>query len=148
MRSSLGDGAMLLIGIDRVKDPEILVPAYDDAGGVTAGFNLNLLRRINRELDGTIPVDAFAHKAVWNDRVGRIEMHLEAQRDVDFSVAGTDFAMREGETIHTENSHKYGPRDARLLLRSGGWTPSEMWTDPDDRFALYLAEAQAERSAP
>jgi L-histidine Nalpha-methyltransferase len=148
MRSSLGDGAMLLIGIDRVKDPEILVPAYDDAGGVTAGFNLNLLRRINRELDGTIPVDAFAHKAVWNDRVGRIEMHLEAQRDVDFSVAGTDFAMREGETIHTENSHKYGPRDARLLLRSGGWTPVAEWTDAKDWFALILAEAQPVRAAP
>ncbi len=148
MRGSLGEGAMLLIGIDRAKDPAILVPAYDDAAGVTAAFNLNLLERINRELDGTIPVDAFRHKAVWNDRIGRIEMHIEALSDVTFEVAGRAFAMAAGETIHTENSHKYGPRDARLLLRAGGWTPIAEWTDPKDWFALILAEAQPVRRAP
>jgi L-histidine N-alpha-methyltransferase len=148
MRASLGEGAMLLIGMDRIKDEATLVSAYDDAAGVTATFNLNLLDRINRELSGTIPVDAFRHRAVWNDDRARIEMHLEATRDVAFSVDGRYFAMAAGETIHTENSHKYGTRDARILLRSGGWTPIDMWTDPDDRFALYLAEAQAERPAP
>jgi dimethylhistidine N-methyltransferase len=148
MRTSLGQGAMLLIGMDRIKDTSVLERAYDDAAGVTAQFNLNLLERINRELDGTIPVRAFRHRAIWNDDRARIEMHLEAERDVLFTVEGRPFEMAAGETIHTENSHKYGPRDARLLLRSGGWTPIAEWTDPDDQFALYLAEAQAPRPAP
>jgi dimethylhistidine N-methyltransferase len=148
MRASLGEGAMLLIGMDRIKDQGVLERAYDDAAGVTAQFNLNLLERINRELDGTIPVGAFRHRAIWNDDRARIEMHLEATRDVLFAVEGRPFEMTAGETIHTENSHKYGPRDARLLLRSGGWTPIAEWTDPDDQFALYLAEAQAPRPAP
>lgn len=152
MRASLGadsnGGAMLLIGMDRIKDPEILVPAYDDAAGVTAAFNLNLLERINRELGGTVPVDRFRHRAVWNDDRARIEMHLEALEDVAFTIDGRDFTMAAGETIHTENSHKYGPRDARILLRSGGWTPVAEWSDPQGLFAIYLAEAQAERPAP
>ena len=148
MRASLGEGALLLIGMDRIKDPAVLVPAYDDAAGVTAAFNLNLLERINRELDGTIPVEAFRHVARWNDDRARIEMHLEAVRDADFAVDGRPFAIAAGETIHTENSHKYGPRDARILLRAGGWTPVAEWTDPDGRFAVILTEAQAERPAP
>lgn len=148
MRASLGEGAMLLIGMDRIKDAEVLTRAYDDSAGVTAAFNLNLLERINRELDGTIPIDAFRHRAIWNDERARIEMHLEAVRDVTFAVDGRPFGMEAGETIHTENSHKYGPRDARMLLRAGGWTPIAEWTDPGDQFALYLAEAQALRPAP
>jgi len=148
MRATLGVGAMLLIGMDRVKDPETLVRAYDDAAGVTARFNMNLLVRINRELGGTIPLDAFAHEARWNDSYARIEMHLRATRDVAFTVEGEAFALAAGETIHTENSHKYGPRDARLLLRAGGWSPIAEWTDAADQFALILAEARAERSAP
>ena len=148
MRASLGEGAMLLIGMDRVKGADVLVPAYDDAAGVTAAFNMNLLDRINRELAGTIPLDAFRHVARWNDDRARIEMHLEAVRDVAFTIDGHDFAMKAGETIHTENSHKYGARDARILLRAGGWTPVAEWTDPEGLFAVYLAEAQAERPAP
>lgn len=148
MRSWLGEGAMLLIGMDRVKSPDVLVPAYDDAQGVTGAFNLNLLERINRELDGTIPVDAFAHRAVWNADAARIEMHLEALRDLAFEVDGRAFAIAAGETIHTENSHKYGPNGGRMLLRSGGWTPIAEWTDPRDWFALVLCEAQPLRSAP
>jgi L-histidine N-alpha-methyltransferase len=148
MRASLGEGALLLIGMDRIKDATVLTAAYDDAAGVTAAFNLNLLERINRELDGTVPVDHFRHVARWNDDRARIEMHLEAQADVDFSIAGRAFSMAAGETIHTENSHKYGPRDARILLRSGGWTPIAEWTDEDDRFAVILAEAQPSRLAP
>jgi L-histidine N-alpha-methyltransferase len=148
MRATLGEGAWLLIGMDRVKSLDVLIPAYDDAQGVTAAFNLNLLHRINRELDGTIPVDAFTHRAIWNDDRARIEMHLEATRDVTFTVDGREFTMDAGETIHTENSHKYGPRDARLLLRGGGWTPVAEWTDPQDWFALILAHAQPERFAP
>ncbi|WP_203308946.1 MULTISPECIES: L-histidine N(alpha)-methyltransferase [Sphingomonas] len=148
MRMSLGLGAMLLIGMDRIKDEATLVSAYDDAAGVTAAFNMNLLDRINRELAGTIPPGAFRHVARWNDDRARIEMHLEATRDTAFTVDGRAFAIQAGETIHTENSHKYGPRDARILLRSGGWTPIGEWTDPEGKFGLYLAEAQAERPAP
>lgn len=148
MKETLGTGAMLLIGMDRVKGEDVLVPAYDDAAGVTGAFNLNLLERINRELAGDIPIDAFRHRAIWNDMLARIEMHIEAVRDVRFSVAGQSFEMAKGETIHTENSHKYGPRDARILLRAGGWTVTREWTDPADQFALILAEAQPERTAP
>jgi dimethylhistidine N-methyltransferase len=148
MREWLGVGARLLIGMDRVKSPDILVPAYDDARGVTAAFNLNLLDRINRELAGTMPVDAFRHRAIWNADAARIEMHLEAQRDVSFTVEGRGFAIAAGETIHTENSHKYGPNGGRMLLRAGGWTPIREWTDPQDWFALMLCEAQPIRSAP
>jgi L-histidine Nalpha-methyltransferase len=148
MRDGLGTGAMLLIGMDRIKDQSTLIAAYDDAAGVTARFNRNLLMRINRELAGTIPVEAFCHRAVWNDEYARIEMHLEATRAVDFTIEGQPFSMAAGATIHTENSHKYGPRDARLLLRAGGWSPVDQWTDADDRFALILAEARPFRSAP
>ncbi len=85
-------------------------------------FNLNLLTRINRELDGTIPLEVFAHEARWNDRLSRVEMHLSASRDVAFSVSGQEFTMAAGETIHTENSHKYSERSGRMLLEAGGWT--------------------------
>jgi dimethylhistidine N-methyltransferase len=148
MKETLGIGATLLIGMDRVKSEAELLAAYDDAEGVTAAFNLNLLHRINAELDGTVPVDAFRHRAIWNEAMSRIEMHLEAVRDVSFTVSGAQFAIPAGETIHTENSHKYGPRDARLLLRAAGWTILREWTDEADRFALILAEAEAPRFAP
>lgn len=148
MKESLGEGAMLLIGMDRIKDQATLEAAYDDAQGVTAAFNLNLLERINRELGATIPLDAFRHRAIWNDPRARIEMHLEATRDVSFTIEGRPFEMAAGETIHTENSHKFGERDARILLRAGGWTPVGEWTDPEGRFAVLLAEAQPARLAP
>lgn len=141
MRRLLGGEALLLIGMDRIKDPARLVAAYDDAAGVTAAFNLNLLTRINRELEGDMPVDAFVHRAVWNDDQARIEMHLEATRALQFRVAGECFRMEPGETIHTESSHKYGERDARLLLRAGGWQPCREWTDAEGLFSLILARA-------
>ncbi len=141
MRRLLGKGAMLLIGMDRIKDPGRLVAAYDDAAGVTAAFNLNLIRRINRELGGDLPLDGFVHRAVWNDDKARIEMHLEAVRPLHFHVAGQCFRMTEGETIHTESSHKYGPRDERLLLRAGDWEPVREWSDEEGLFSLVLAEA-------
>jgi dimethylhistidine N-methyltransferase len=147
-RTILGTGAKLLIGMDRVKGVDRLIAAYDDPAGVTAEFNLNLLRRINRELDADIPIDAFRHQARWNDMLGRIEMHLVATRDVEFSIDGKNFAFRNGQSIHTENSHKYGPRGARLLLLAGGWTPLAEWTDADEDFALILAVAERERFAP
>jgi dimethylhistidine N-methyltransferase len=147
-REFLGVGSRLLIGMDRVKPVERLIAAYDDPQGVTASFNLNLLERINRELDGDIPVDAFRHEARWNDILSRIEMHLVPIRDVDFSVSGRNFHFAKGSSIHTENSHKYERRGARLLLLAGGWTPIAEWADKDDDFAVVLAEAQPNRFAP
>lgn len=148
MRRTLGAEARLLIGVDRVKDPETLRRAYDDASGVTAQFNLNLAHRINRELDGTIPVDALAHEARWNPVWNRIEMHLRARRAIRFEVAGRAFAMEAGETIHTENCHKYTPDQIRLLLHAGGWGELQHWSDEQGMFSLVLAEALAESSGP
>jgi dimethylhistidine N-methyltransferase len=147
-RALLGPGAQLLIGMDRVKPVERLIAAYDDDRGVTAQFNLNLLHRINRELDGDVPIDAFRHEARWNDILSRIEMHLVATRDVSFSISGRRFRFAQGSSIHTENSHKYGPRGGRVLLLAGGWTPVAEWTDPAHDFALILAAAEPERFAP
>ncbi len=148
MRATLGEGSRLLIGMDLVKDPAVLEAAYDDAAGVTAAFNLNLAQRINRELGGTIPLDALRHVARWNDDFSRIEMHLEATRAIEFTVAGRRFAMAAGETIHTENSHKFSRRSATLLLLAGGWTPRRRWLDEAGQFALILADATVPRSAP
>jgi uncharacterized SAM-dependent methyltransferase len=139
---------MLLIGIDQIKDLNVLLPAYDDARGVTAAFNFNLLHRINRELSGSVPVDAFRHVVRWNVAETRIEMHLEAIRDVHFEVDGWPFWLTEGETIHTENSIKYGRRDARVLLRAGGWTPVAEWTDKEELFSLILAQRGTVSWAP
>ena len=147
-RALLGTGSQLLIGMDRVKPVERLIAAYDDPEGVTAQFTLNILTRINRELDGDIPVDAFRHEARWNDILSRIEIHLVGMRDVSFSVSGRGFAVAEGSSIHIENSHKYGPRGSRLLLLAGGWTPVAEWSDAAGDFAIVLAEAQPERFAP
>lgn len=148
MRATLGDGAMLLIGMDLIKDRAVLEAAYDDAQGVTAAFNLNLLTRINRELDGDIPVDAFRHEARWVDTYARIEMHLVATRDIAFTISDRAFAMQEGESIHTENSHKFGKRSGNTLLLAGGWTPVDRWVDDEERFSLILAKAAIPRSAP
>ena len=148
MKETLGQGSRLVIGMDRIKDVEILLAAYDDAAGVTARFNLNLLHRINAELGADIPVEAFRHRALWNDALSRIEMHLEAVRDVEFSVAGRRFAFAAGATIHTENSHKFGHRDSRLLLRAAGWGVVEEWSDEKQWFSILLAEAEPPRFAP
>jgi L-histidine N-alpha-methyltransferase len=131
-----------------VNPVERLLAAYDEPEGITAGFNLNLLHRINRELDADIPVDAFRHEARWNDILSRIEMHLVAVCDVAFAIDGHRFAFAEGASIHTENSHKYGRRGGRVLLLAGGWTPLAEWADPAEDFALILAEAQPNRFAP
>jgi dimethylhistidine N-methyltransferase len=148
MAGTLGEGTLMLIGMDRIKDPAVLIAAYDDAQDVTAAFNLNLVDRINRELEGTIPRDALRHLAVWNDDLARIEMHLAATRDIQFTIAEQAFSMRAGETIHTENSHKYEPRSAAMLLLAGGWTPRRWFEDAEGRFLLVLAEATEPRSAP
>jgi len=147
-RALLGCGSQLLIGMDRVKPVERLIAAYDDPEGVTAQFTLNILTRVNRELDGDIPVDAFRHEARWNDILSRIEIHLVAMRDVSFGISGRRFSFAARSSIHVENSHKYGPRGARLLLLAGGWTPVAEWSDSGQDFSIVLAEAQPERFAP
>ena len=147
-RALLGSGSQLLIGMDRVKPIERLIAAYDDEEGVTAQFTLNLLTRINRELDGEIPVDAYRHDARWNDILSRIEIHLVATRDVSFTVSGRRFAFARGSSIHVENSHKYGQRGGRVLLLAGGWTPIAEWSDAVGDFAEILSVAEPERCAP
>lgn len=148
IRGTLGDGAQLLIGFDTIKDERTLRAAYDDAQGVTAAFNRNVLTRINRELEADIPVDRFVHRIVWNDSLARIEMHLEAIEDVRFSISGRRFFVRAGEAIHTENSHKYDPRTAAVLLLAGGWTPLVQWQDEAGQFLVMLAVATEPRMAP
>jgi len=148
MRETLGEGSKLLIGMDLIKDPTVLIAAYDDAAGVTAEFNYNLVRRINRELDGDIPLDALRHEARWNDDFARIEMHLVAQADITFSVSGRSFALKRGESIHSENCHKFSRRTGNTLLLAGGWTPTHRWLDSKQRFSLILADATIPRVAP
>ncbi len=148
MRGTLGEGAMLLIAFDRIKPLDVLIPAYDDAAGITAAFYLNLLERINRELDGDIPVDSFVHRAIWNNNESRIEMHLEASRDIAFTVSGIAYTMKAGESIHSENSHKFDLRSARMMLAAGGWTPRADWSAADNSFSLVLAEAMPVYDAP
>ena len=152
MRKTLGgdeaERPLLLIGMDLVKDREVLEAAYDDAAGVTAQFNLNLARRINRELRGTIPVEKLRHEAIWNDDFARVEMHLRASEAIRFEVAGHAFSMAEGDSIHTENSHKFTRRSANTLLLAAGWTPRARWTDSKGLFSLILAEATERRDAP
>lgn len=147
-RATLGGEATLVIGIDTRKDPGLLKAAYDDAAGITAQFNLNLLHRINRELGGTIDIAAFVHRIRWNNDLGRIEMHLECTEDLAFHICGRRFTMRRGETIHTENSYKYTVEETRLLARAAGWEPIVTWTDSAAMFGLHVWRAAPERREP
>lgn len=147
-RDTLGDDARLVIGIDTRKNPSLIEAAYNDSEGITAAFNLNLLHRINRELSGTVPIHAFEHRAIWNDMLGRIEMHLVALDTVSFRAAGHSFQIPRGETIHTENSYKYTKQEARLLARAGGWEPLVEWTDSDGLFALHVWAAEPDQLDP
>ncbi|WP_297731869.1 L-histidine N(alpha)-methyltransferase [uncultured Maricaulis sp.] len=139
-RSAMRPGDAVLIGADRVKDPDRLVAAYDDSAGVTARFNLNLIDRINEELDGRIDPSALRHEAVWNAQKARIEMHLVAIRDLHFTVSGQEFELREGESIHTENSHKFTPESFTSLAESVGFDVLHSWSDPADLFTLHWLE--------
>lgn len=134
---AVGGRGRLIIGIDLKKDPRVLVQAYNDARGVTAAFNLNLLERINRELDGTFAQDAFRHEAIYEPREGRIEMHLISTRDQDVEVLGRRFHFRDGESVHTENSYKYTISQFRDLARHAGWQPVRLWTDKQNHFSVH-----------
>jgi dimethylhistidine N-methyltransferase len=144
----LGRGAAFLIGVDLVKDRAVLNAAYNDAAGVTAQFNLNLLARINRELGANFNLKCFEHHAFFNRERSRIEMHLASIKRQKVKLLGETIEFRAGETIHTENSHKYGYRDSRLLLRAAGWGLIGEWTDDKEWFSIILAEAEPPRFAP
>lgn len=133
----LGTGSRLIIGVDLVKDPDILTRAYNDAAGVTAEFNLNLLRRINRELGANFDLGSFWHRAVYNREQLRIEMHLASKVRQRVRIDGRCFDFRRGETIHTESSYKYTPELFRTLATGSGWRLAETWTDRDKWFAVH-----------
>jgi dimethylhistidine N-methyltransferase len=139
----LGADAILIIGIDLVKDASVLNAAYDDASGVTARFNLNLLARINRELDGNFDLGSFSHEAFYNTERRRIEMHLASCKRQKVRVAGRPFEFRAGETIHTENSYKFTPESFRAMARGSGWTPIASWSDPNGYFSVQALKANA-----
>jgi dimethylhistidine N-methyltransferase len=143
VQAALRPGDALLIGVDLVKPKERLLLAYDDPLGVTAAFNKNLLLRINRELDGDTDLDAFSHRAVWNEAASRVEMHLVARSAQPLRIrrADVDIRLQPGEFIWTESSYKYVPADVNGLLQSCGFRPTAQWIDRDDGFALTLAEA-------
>ena len=141
IRRSCGPGSSLLIGVDRKKDPARLHAAYNDAAGVTAAFNLNLLHRINRELNGTIDVSAFAHYAPFNPSLGRMEMHLVSLRKQAATVAGRPVSFDLGEPIHTESCHKFTPDGFAALAAAAGYKPRQAWTDDEGLFGVHLLTA-------
>jgi dimethylhistidine N-methyltransferase len=137
----LGEDAILIVGIDLVKDANILNAAYDDAAGVTAKFNLNLLARINRELGANFDLATFSHQAFYNRERQRIEMHLASRVRQQVRVCGRLIEFRAGETIHTENSYKYTVESFGALARGAGWTPVAAWTDADGYFSVQALRA-------
>jgi L-histidine Nalpha-methyltransferase len=138
VRELTGTGGRLLIGVDLKKDRRTLEAAYDDAAGVTARFNLNLLARINRELGGDFQLQRFRHKAFYDERLGRIEMHLESVYSQFVHVAGQRFDFKPGETIHTENSYKYTVPEFQALARRARFEPQQVWTDDRNMFSVHL----------
>jgi dimethylhistidine N-methyltransferase len=140
-RKHLGEDAQFIVGVDLVKDEDVLVAAYDDAQGVTAHFNLNLLGRINRELGGDIDLAAFGHRATWNAAASRMEMHLVSRADQSFSVGGRRFDIAAGETIHSENSYKFTLEGFSGLADRAGWRVGGQWVSPDPGFAVFLLQA-------
>jgi dimethylhistidine N-methyltransferase len=146
----LGPGAVLIVGVDLIKAPEILNSAYNDKQGVTAKFNKNLLVRMNRELDASFKLECFEHHAFYNRERNRIEMHLASLKRQKVRVAGETIDFRAGETIHTENSYKYSIESLNALAGGVGWTQIKAWTDPKKYFAVIgyrLADAGATKPA-
>ncbi len=136
----LGAGSSLILGADHTRAASLLVPAYDDAQGVTATFNKNVLVRLNRECGADFDPATFEHRAVWNAIEGRVEMHLASRTDQVVVLGGRRIAFAAGETIHTESSHKYRPEGLEALAASAGWRASAMWTDPRRLFSVWLLE--------
>ena len=136
-REILGPGALMIVGVDLRKDQRVLNAAYDDAAGVTAEFNINLLRRINRELGGNFRIAGFAHAARWNEDEGRVEMHLVSRIAQTVRIGEAQFQFREGESIHTENSYKYSIESFQALARDAGYQPVKCWTDERALFSVH-----------
>ncbi|MBY6244091.1 L-histidine N(alpha)-methyltransferase [Methylosinus sp. Sm6] len=137
LRLALGAGSRLVIGVDLKKDPARLLAAYNDPHGVTAAFNLNLLARINRELDGGFDLDGFCHQAIYDAAEGRIEMRLVSRRPQEARAAGRAFGFRRGEAIHTESSYKYALAEFRETARAAGWSPRRAWRDEAGLFSVH-----------
>lgn len=141
MAAILGKGARLIIGVDLKKDVRRLIRAYDDAEGVTAAFNLNVLKRANRELDADFDVDQFDHLATYDERHGRVDLYLVSQAEQTVNVLGETIDFAAGERIHTEHSHKYDIEGFHALAARAGWQPVETWTDADRLFSVHIMEA-------
>ena len=139
--SRVGPGGGLLIGVDLKKDRQVLEAAYNDSEGVTAAFNKNMLRRINRELGANFDLDQFAHRATYNAEAGRIESYLVSQAEQSVQLNGTEITFKEQETIHTENSYKYGLEEFEELAREIGFRVEKVWTDADNYFSVHYLSA-------
>jgi len=137
IKQTLAPNGSLILGLDLKKAPELLLRAYDDSEGVTAAFNLNLLERINRELDANFDLSAFQHRALYNSSEGRIEMHLVSRKNQEVSVVQQRFRFYAGEAIHTENSYKYTIEQFQAVSRFAGWTPRRVWTDSLNLFSVH-----------
>jgi uncharacterized SAM-dependent methyltransferase len=137
MRETLFPGARLIIGVDLQKDSRRLVAAYNDVKGVTAAFNLNLLARVNRELDGEFDLGSFRHEAIYDASNSRVEMRLVSLKDQSVRIANRRFSFRAGEAIHTEYAYKYAVSDFQQVARSAGWSPLRLWTDRDNLFSVH-----------
>jgi dimethylhistidine N-methyltransferase len=140
-RTLVGDDGALVLGADLKKNPQRLHDAYNDSAGVTAAFTLNLLRRMNRELQGTFDLSSFAHEAFYAEAEGRIEIYFRSLKQQTVTVAGQRFEFAAGERVHTEYSYKYDPTDLAALAESGGFRLAETWTDPERLFAVAYLES-------
>jgi dimethylhistidine N-methyltransferase len=141
VRRTVADDGVLVLGVDRRKDPATLNAAYDDASGVTAAFNLNMLRRLNRELDAGFDLQRFRHRAFFNETASRVEMHLVSVEDQVVHVAGARIAFQAGESIWTESSYKYDRETLDALVTSGGFRITRLWTDAEERFWVAYLDA-------
>jgi L-histidine Nalpha-methyltransferase len=141
-RTSLGTGSWFVLGADLRKSPKLLLPAYNDAAGVTAAFNLNLLHRLNREAGADFDLSAFRHEAIWNDGESRIEMHLVSMRNQTVHLGGRSVLLSEGESIHTENSYKHTPEKLMEMAGNAGWETWKVWKDHAGLFGVILLSAR------
>jgi dimethylhistidine N-methyltransferase len=142
-RKQLGEGALFVVGADLTRAPEVLLPAYDDAYGVTAAFNRNVLARINRELGADFDLDAFEHRVVWNELESRVEMHLVSRRNQTARLGSSTITFAEGEAIHTEDSHKYRLESLTTLVERSGWRVETSWTSDTPSFGVFLLATEA-----
>lgn len=136
-RSLLGANSAFVVGVDLKKDRETLIRAYDDREGVTAAFNLNVLERVNRELEGDFDLSRFGHEAIYNEEYGRVEMHIRSLAEQTVDVLGEAFSFAENERIHTENSHKYTVEEFKSLAERAGWEPEHVWTGDEALFSVH-----------